>query len=75
MQGNRDEGEAVWRSTDVGAAIGIFEVPNYMPCYKTATTADGGKSPHQEVCYLISYFDTFVMPFVIHHACVSKQDK
>ena len=75
MQGIRDEGEADWRSTDVGATVGVFEVPSYMPCYETTTTAGGGRSPHQEICYLINYFDTFVMPFVIHHACVSKQHK
>ena len=46
MQGIGNEGEAVWRSTDVGAAVGIFEVPTNMPCYEAATTADGGRSPY-----------------------------
>ena len=45
MQGIRDEGEVDWRSTDVGVAMGIFEVPTYMPCYEAATTAGGGRSP------------------------------
>ena len=54
MQGIRDEGEADWRSTDVGAAIGVFKVPIYMPCYEVATTPGGGRSPYQEVCYLIT---------------------
>ena len=42
MQGIRDKGKAIWRSIDVGAAIGVFEVPIYMPCYKVATTVGGG---------------------------------
>ena len=54
MQGIRDEGNADWRSSDVGAAVGIFEVPTYMPCYEAATTASGGWSPCKSVCYLIS---------------------
>ena len=54
MQGIKDEGKAVWRSTDVGAAMGVFEVPTYMPCYEVATTAGGGRSSLQEVCYLIT---------------------
>ena len=49
MQGIRDEGEAVWRNTDVGAAMGVFEVPTYMPCYEVATTTGGGRSSRQEV--------------------------
>ena len=47
MQGIRDEGDADWRSTDVGAAVGIFEVSTDMPCYEAATTAGGGRSPRQ----------------------------
>ena len=41
-------------STDVGVAVGVFEVPTDMPCYEAATTVDGGRSPCQSVCYLIS---------------------
>ena len=54
MQGIEDEGNADWRSSDVGAAVGVFEVPTDMPCYEVATTASGGRSPCQSVCYLIS---------------------
>ena len=31
MQGIKDEGDANWRSTDVDAALGIFEVPLICP--------------------------------------------
>ena len=31
MQGIRDMGDAHWRSTNVGAAVGVFEVPIDMP--------------------------------------------
>ena len=34
MQGIRDKGDADWRSTDVGAVVGVFEVPIDMPCYE-----------------------------------------
>ena len=54
MQGIGDEGDADWRSTDVGATLGVFEVPIDMPCYEVATTASGGRSPCQSVCYLSS---------------------
>ena len=54
MQGIEDEGNADWRSTDVGAAVGGSEVPTDMPYYKAATTAGGGRSSRQSVCYLIS---------------------
>ena len=54
MQGIEDEGDADWRSSDVGAAVGVFEVPTDMPCYEVAITASGGRSPCQSVCYLIS---------------------
>lgn len=49
MQGIGDEGEVDWRNTDVGATVGVFEVPTYMPCYEAATTADRGRSPRQEM--------------------------
>ena len=75
MQGIGDEGEVDSRSTDVGATVGVFKIPSYMPYYRATTITGGGRSPHHEVCYLINYFDTFAMPFVIHHACVSKQHK
>jgi len=54
MQGIGVEGEADWRSSDVGAAVGVFEVPTDMPCYEVATTASGGRSLCQSVCYLSS---------------------
>ena len=54
MQGIKHEGEADWKSTDVGAAMGVFEVPTYTPCYEIATTAGGGGSPCSKVCYLIT---------------------
>ncbi|XP_030963487.1 uncharacterized protein LOC115984606 [Quercus lobata] len=44
MQGIGVEGEADWRSSNVGAAVGVFEVPTDMPCYEVATTASGGRS-------------------------------
>ena len=47
MQGIRDEGDIDWRSTDVGAAVGVFEVPTDMPCYKAATSTGEGRSPCQ----------------------------
>ena len=72
MQGIGDEGEADWMSTDVGAAVGVFEVPSYMPCYEAATTTSGSRSPREEVCYLINTLGRIVMPFVIHRACVYK---
>ena len=54
MQGIGDEGDVDLRSTDVGAVVGIFEVPIDMPYCEVATTASGGRSPRQSVCYLIS---------------------
>ena len=54
MQGIGDESDADWRSSDVGAVVGVFEVPTDMPCYEVTTTASGGRSPCQSVCYLIS---------------------
>ena len=39
MQAIGDEGDADWRSTHVGAAIGVFKIPTDMPCYEAATTS------------------------------------
>ena len=76
MQGIRDEGEAVRRSTDVGAAIGVLEVPTYMPYYEVATTASGGKSPHQEVCYLITLIQLSChLSFTMHVSIVDFNNK
>ena len=76
MQGIRDEGEAVWRSTDVGAAMGVFEVPTYMPCYKVATTTDRGRSPRQEVCYLITLIQLSChLSFTMHVSIVDFNNK
>ncbi|KAL0005608.1 hypothetical protein SO802_013169 [Lithocarpus litseifolius] len=47
IQGIRDKGDANWRSIDVGAVVGIFEVPTDMPCYEATTTVGGGRSPRQ----------------------------
>ena len=71
MQGIRDEGKAVWRSTDVGAAMGVFEVPTCMPCYEVATTASGGRSLRQEVCYLITLIQLSChLSFTVHVSIV-----
>ncbi|KAK9987989.1 hypothetical protein SO802_028228 [Lithocarpus litseifolius] len=51
MQGIRDKGDADWRSTDVGAAVGVFEVPTDMTYYKATTTAGGGRFPRQSEQY------------------------
>ena len=76
MQGIRVEGEAVWRSTDVGAAIGVLEVSTYMPYYEVATTAGGGRSPHQEVCYLITLIQLSChLSFSMHVSIVDFNNK
>ena len=76
MQGIRDEGEAVWRNTDVGAAMGVFEVPTYMPCYEVATTASEGRSPRQEVCYLITLIQLSChLSFTMHVSIVDFNNK
>ena len=76
MQGIRDEGEAVWRSTYVGAAMGVFEVSTYMPCYEVATTAGGGRSPRQEVCYLITLIQLSChLSFTVHVSIVDFNNK
>ena len=76
MQGIRDEDKADWRSTVVGAAMGIFKVPTYMPCYEVATTAGGGRSPHQEVCYLITLIQLSChLSFTVHVTIVDFNKK
>ena len=76
MQGIRDEGKAVWRSTDVGAAMGVFEVPTCMPCYEVATTVGGGRSPLQEVCYLITLIQLSChLSFTVHVSIVDFNNK
>ena len=76
MQGIRDEGEVDWRSTDVGVAMGIFEVPTYMPCYEAATTAGGGRSPRQEACYLITLIQLSChFSFTVHVSIVDFNNK
>ena len=71
MQGIGDEGDADWRSCDVGAAVGVFEVPTDMPCYEVATTASGGWSPCESVCYLISLIQLSChMSFTVHVSIV-----
>ena len=76
MQGIKDEGEAVWRSTDVGVAMGIFEVPIYMPYYKVTTTAGGGRSPRQDVCYLITLIQLSChLSFTVHMSLVDFNNK
>ena len=73
MQGIEDEGDADWRSSDVGAAVGIFEVPTDMPCYEAATTASGGRSPCQSVCYLISLIQLSChLSFTVHVSTVGQ---
>ena len=53
--------------SDVGAAVGVFEVPTDMPCYEVATTASGGRSPCQSVCYLISLIQLSChLSFTVH---------
>ena len=54
-----------WRSTDVGVAVGVFEVPTDMPYYKATTTVGGGSSPRQLVSYF--FFHNLVS------ACVSEK--
>ena len=67
MQGIGDEGNADWRSSDVGVAVGIFEVPIDMPYCEVATTASGGRSPRQSVCYLISLIQVSChLSFTVH---------
>ena len=76
MQCIRDKGEAVWRSIDVGVAIGIFKVPTYMPCYEVATTVGGGRSPLQEVCYLITLIQLSChLSFTVHVTIVDFNKK
>ena len=76
MQGIKDEGEADWKSIDVGAAVGIFEVPTYMPCYEATTTAGGGRSPCQEVCYLITLIQLSChLSFTMHVSIVDFNNK
>ena len=76
MQGIRDEGKADWRSTDVGAAMGEFEIPTYMPCYEVATTVSGGRSPRQEVCYLITLVQLSChLSFTVHVSIVDFNNK
>ena len=76
MQGIRDEGNVDWRSIDVGAAVGIFEVPTDMPYYKAATTTDGGRSPRQSVCYLIRLIQLFCrLSFIMHVSIVDFNNK
>ena len=76
MQGIRDKGKADWRSTDVGAAMGIFGVPTYMPCYEVATTTGGGRSPRQEVCYLITLIQLSChLSFTVHVSIVDFNNK
>ena len=71
MQGIRDKGDADWRSTDVGAALGIFEVLTNMPCYEAAATVGGGRSPCQLVCYLISLIQLSChLSFTVHVSIV-----
>ena len=71
MQGIGVEGDADWRSSDVGAAVGVFEVPTNMSCYKVATTANGGRSPCQLVCYLISLIQLSChLSFIVHVSIV-----
>ena len=71
MQGIGDEGDADWRSSDVGAAVGVFEVPSDMPCYEVTTTASGGRSPCQSVCYLISLIQLSChLSFTVHVSIV-----
>nr|POF08268.1 hypothetical protein CFP56_55667 [Quercus suber] len=75
MQGIEDEGDADGRSTDVGAALGIFEVPTDMPCCEAATTASGGRSPcqlmegaeeHDRACHTCASCDIILHIFVFH---------
>ena len=55
-------------STDVGAIVGIFEVPTDMP-----TTAGGGRSPCQSVCYLISLIQLSChLSFTVHVSIVGQ---
>ena len=71
MQGIGDEGDADWRSSDVDAVVGVFEVPTDMPCYEVATTASGGRSPCQSVCYLISLIQfSCHLSFTVHVSVV-----
>ena len=64
-------GDAHWRSTNVGAAVGVFEVPIDMPYYEAATTAGGGKSPRHSVCYLISLIQlSWHLSFTVHVSIV-----
>ena len=71
MQGIRVKGDADWRSSDVGAAVGVFEVPTDMPCYEVATIASGGRSPCQSVCYLSSLIQLSChLSFTVHVSIV-----
>ena len=70
MQGIRDEGEVDWWSIDVGAAMGVFEVPTYMPCYEVATTVGGGRTPRQELCYLITLIQLSCHLSFTMHVCI-----
>ena len=76
MQGIKDEGEAICRSTDVGAAISVLEVPTYMPYYEIPTTPGGGRSLHQEVCYLITLIQLSChLSFTVHVSIVDFNNK
>ena len=76
MQGIRDESEADWRSTDFGAAMGVVEVPTYMPYYEAATTAGGSRSPRQKVCYLITLIQLSChLSFIVHVSIVDFNNK
>ena len=73
MQDIGDEGDANWKSSDVGAAVGVFEVPTNMPCYEATTTANGGRSPSQLVCYLISLIQLSChLSFTVHVSTVGQ---
>ena len=68
MQGIGDKGDADWMSTDVGAIVGVFEVPTDMP-----TTAGGGRSPCQSVSYLISLIQLSChFSFTVHVSIVGQ---
>ena len=47
MYGIGQEGDANWRSSDVGASVGVFEGPFDMPYYEAATTTNAGRFPCQ----------------------------
>ena len=56
--------------------MGVFEVPTDIPCYETATTAGGGRSPRQSVCYLISLIQLSChLSFIVHVSIVDFNNK